>query len=471
MIGSFRNFAKTKFAGLLVFIMIIPFVFWGMGSMFSSGNTNTLAKINKINISTQEFIDYLNSSNIPEQTIRANLNNNIIEELLSSLVSSKLLELEIKDFNLIISENTLLKKIKENKNFLDDNGQFQRIKYEKFLLENNQSAPQFEQRLKKRELQKNLFDYIGAGTVSPQFLINKLFEEENKKIKIDFISLNTFYKKEEEFQNEDLVDFIQNNKETLKVEYLDFNYAIINPKNLTGVDEFSQSFFDKIDEIEIDISNEVEFDTIVSKYNIESNEVNNFKFSENKTPIEKKIFELRENNFDIFENENNYILYKIKNTYQKEPDLADEELKDEITKLLAQKNKFEFNRDLLEEINNKKFNENDFLEMGKNNIQTIKLNSIRDNKKFEINSVEVLYSLPINSFTLINDEKNNIYLALVKGIENETLKNGDQLNEYIAKQNSKIKSDMLRSYDIYLNKKYKVDINQKTIERVRNYFQ
>ena len=209
----------------------------------------------------------------------------------------------------------------------------------------------------------------------------------------------------------------------------------------------------------------------MSKYNIESNEVNNFKFSENKTPIEKKIFELRKNNFDIFENENNYILYKIKNTYQTEPDLADEELKDEITKLLVQKNKFEFNRDLLEEINNKKFNENDFLEMGKNNIQTIKLNSIRDNKKFEINSVEVLYSLPINSFTLINDEKNNIYLAQVKGIENKTLKNGDQLNEYIAKQNSKIKSDMLRSYDIYLNKKYKVDINQKTIERVRNYFQ
>ena len=46
MISSFRNFAKTKFAGLLVFIMIIPFVFWGMGSMFSSGNTNTIAKIN-----------------------------------------------------------------------------------------------------------------------------------------------------------------------------------------------------------------------------------------------------------------------------------------------------------------------------------------------------------------------------------------------------------------------------------------
>ena len=70
MIGSLRNFAKTKLAGLLVFIMIIPFVFWGMGGMFSSGNTNTIAKINKTNISTQDFIDYLNSSGIPHQTIR-----------------------------------------------------------------------------------------------------------------------------------------------------------------------------------------------------------------------------------------------------------------------------------------------------------------------------------------------------------------------------------------------------------------
>ena len=97
MIGSFRNFAKTKFAGILVFIMIIPFVFWGMGSMFSSGNTNTIAKINKTNISTEDFIDYLNNSGIPQETIRERLNNNIIEELLSGLISTTLLNLEIKN--------------------------------------------------------------------------------------------------------------------------------------------------------------------------------------------------------------------------------------------------------------------------------------------------------------------------------------------------------------------------------------
>ena len=46
---------------------------------------------------------------------------------------------------------------------------FQRTKYEKFLLSNNMSAPMFELQLKNRELQKHLFDFIGAGTITPEF--------------------------------------------------------------------------------------------------------------------------------------------------------------------------------------------------------------------------------------------------------------------------------------------------------------
>ena len=64
MIGSLRNFAKTKFAGLLVVLMIIPFVFWGMGSMFSSGNTNNIAKINNTNISKTTINNSLKYSSV-----------------------------------------------------------------------------------------------------------------------------------------------------------------------------------------------------------------------------------------------------------------------------------------------------------------------------------------------------------------------------------------------------------------------
>ena len=472
MIGSLRNFAKTKLAGLLVFIMIIPFVFWGMGSMFSSGNTNNLAKINNTNISTQEFIDYLNNSGIPQEYIKENLEKNIVQELLAGLISSTLLDLEIKDLNIIISEETLLKKIKENKNFLDENGNFQRIKYEKFLLENNQSAQGFEQRLKKRETQKNLFDYIGAGTVSPDFLAKRLFMEENKKLQIEFIDLSNFYKKKEDITENQIKKFVDENSEKLLIEHISFSYAILNPKNLLGMEEFNEAFFDKIDKIEIDISNEIPFEKIVADLNIKPIVVNDFRLSSEKKEIEKKIFELRNNKFDLFENENDYVLYQVKSIEQKKPDLNNINNKNEIIDLISQKNKFDYNKNLLDQIRNNEFNDVKFLEMGKNLIQKIKLNSIKDNKKFDINAVELLYSLPLNSFTLINDENNNIYLAKIINFNNKKIDvNDDEFKNYKEKQNSNNKKSILKSYDILLSEKYDIILNQKTIERVKNFFQ
>ena len=472
MISSFRNFAKTKFAGLLVFIMIIPFVFWGMGGMFSSGNTNNIAKVNEKNISTEEFIDYLNNSGVPQEYIRENLDKEIIQELLAGLISSTLLDLEIEKLNISISKDTLLKQIKTNRNFLDENGNFQRIKYEKFLLENNQSAAGFELRLKKREEQKNLFDYIGAGTISPEFLSKKLFIEENKKLEIEFLNLKNLYAKKEEITDREINEFIKKNNDQLKVEYIDFNYVVLNPKNLIGTDDFNQTFFDKIDEIDIDISNEIDFKLIVSNLDIEPISVKNFKFSKDKNEIEKKIFELRKNKIDLFENENDYILYEIQNIDQREADINDQEIKNEIIDILVQKSKFDYNQQLLERINNKEFNRSEFSKIGKDSIQKIELNSIRDNKKFEINSVRLLYSLPINSFTLINDEENDIYLAMIKNFRNENIDmSNDNFNEFINKQNSNNKKSILKSYDMLLSDKYNITLNQKTIERVKNYFQ
>ena len=85
---------------------------------------------------------------------------------------------------------------------------------------------------------------------------------------------------------------------------------------------------------------------------------------------------------------------------------------------------------------------------------------------------ELLYSLSINSFTLINDEKNNIYLAKVKRYEKKPIDvNSDDFKDYVNKQNSNSKNTLLKSYDLFLNKKYDVTLNQKTIERVKNFFQ
>ena len=91
MISNLRNFAKTGIAKILMVIIIIPFVFWGMGGVFSTGSTNSIAKINNYNISTQDFVEHLNEARIDSDTIKQNIDNNVLEELLGNLVSSTLI--------------------------------------------------------------------------------------------------------------------------------------------------------------------------------------------------------------------------------------------------------------------------------------------------------------------------------------------------------------------------------------------
>ena len=149
MLSKLRSFKETKFAMVLVAIIIIPFVFWGMGGAFQSGNTNSIGKINNYNISTQDFLEYVNTSRINEEYIKENIDKGILEDLLRELVKEKILDLEIKNFGISISEKSLAEKIKKNEAFHNEKKIFSRIKYEKFLLENNISAAQYEMIFKK----------------------------------------------------------------------------------------------------------------------------------------------------------------------------------------------------------------------------------------------------------------------------------------------------------------------------------
>ena len=472
MINPFKNFTKKKIGGLLlIFVIIVAFGFGGFGGGFSTGNQNNIAKINNTNISTQDFMDYLNESGLSQKVIKDNIDKNIIEELLSTLVSTTLLDLEIKKLNLSISENVLVKQIKSNKNFQDQKGVFKRTLYEKFLLKNNSTAPIFEVRLKNRELQKQLFTYIGGGVKTPDFLINNFYKENNKKLNISYINLNTFYKKVETFTDNEIKKFVDENANELKKDYIDFSYVSITPKNLVGLEEYDQTFFDKIDEIENQITKNVDFKKIIKEFNLSPVTVTEYINLDNEKTTENMIYKSRKDKTEIFENNGAYIFYNIENLNTKLPNLNEDNFKKQIKNLLFQKEKYEFNKKILDRINEKKFNQRSFDELGKSNIKKIKLNSIKDNKKFETNSIEILYSLPLNSFTLISDEQNNIFIAKILSFEVENIaKNSTNFNKISIEEGAQSKNRILKSYDLFLNKRYQVVINEKTLDRVKNYF-
>lgn len=472
MISPFKDLTKKKIGGLmLIIVIIIAFGFGGFGGGFNTGNQNNIAKINSIKISTQDYMDYLNQSGLSNQIIKNNIDQGIIEELLSTLVSTTLLDLEIKDLDLSISEAVMVERIKTNKNFLDENGVFQRTKYEKFLLTSNSTASAFEIRLKNNELQKQLFTYISGGTKSPDFLINKFYKDRNSKLEIDYINLNSFYKKNDKFTNKDINDFITENSDKLKQDYINFEYVNISPKNLTGLGEFSKAFFDKIDNIENQISKGEEFSKIIKELNLTTIDVESYISLDNKEDIKNKIYSSRNNTTDIIEDSGSYTFYNISKTNNKLPDISDERFKKQITNLLFEKEKYEFNKNILDQINQNKFNQNSFTELGGDKIEKIKLNSIKDNKKFEINSIKILYSLPINSFTLIVDDQNNVYVAKTLNYDVENIDDkSKKFTDIKIEEGAENKNSILKSYDFFLNDKYDVVVNEQTIDRVKNYF-
>ena len=472
MLKNIRNFSKSWPAKILLVVIIIPFVFWGMGGVFNKGNTNNIVKINNYTISTQDFIDHLNSSNIDRNIINENIDDNILEELLGNLISKTLIDMEIEELNIFISENSLADKIKKNENFLDDSGKFSRTKYEKFLLSGNLTAPFFEINLKNNELKKELFSYVGGGIKTPFFLTNNTYKQQTGKLEIDFINLNSIYKKDQDFSESEIKSFINENKDKLKDEYIDFTYVKITPKDLTGSDQFNELFFKKIDEIENKISNGIDFDDLLSDLKIIPIIKKNYIAKTNGNKIEEKIYAKRNENKILLIDENEfYVLYQINQINKILPSLNDETFKNKVTSILYAKSKFEYNQKLLDEINDKKFNQTSFDKLTNGKIENIILDSINDNNRFSGSSVKLLYSRPINSFALIFDEKSDVFVPKIKKLYTTDIsKDSKEFLNYREQANIIIRDSMYSSYDYILDEKYNVTINQKTLERVKNYF-
>jgi len=482
MLNNIRNFSKTWFAKILLVIIVIPFVFWGMGGVFSGGNTNNIAKINNKSISTQDFMDHLNSSRISLESIKENIENNILEEILAELISKKMIQLEEQDLNLIISDKILKKRIKENENFLDENKKFSRTKYEKFLLSSNLTAVDFESKLRSNELKKNLFSYVVGGIKSPIFLSNITFKEQTKKITVSYINLENVYRKKEDFSKDEISKYIDKNKDNLKEKNVSFNYSKITPENLIGIDDYNDLFFEKIDNIENDISYGITYDELLSNYNLKTIFEENFKLNKSNNSkvinneVINKIFKNAEKNkIELVDESDFYVLYEITKVEKILPSSENTDFIAKVREVMFNKSKNDFNYNLMKKISVKSFNQKNFDEIsgsGSSKAKKILINSINDNNKFSTDGIKHLYSLQKNSFGLIGDENKNIYLIKILDIsKNNISKNSENYKKYTNLTNVKIRDSMYSSYDFYLNNKYKIKINQKTFERVKNYFQ
>ena len=104
-------------------------------------------------------------------------------------------------------------------------------------------------------------------------------------------------------------------------------------------------------------------------------------------------------------------------------------------------------------------------------IKVANINGINDDKVLSKDMVQKIYNHSENDIFLITDSilEKNYLVNIEKDIQPNNI-NNDSIEKYTNKAKSDYVSDIYKSYDKFVNTKYKININEKVLERLKNSF-
>mgnify|MGYP005676494427 CR=1 FL=1 len=98
------------------------------------------------------------------------------------------------------------------------------------------------------------------------------------------------------------------------------------------------------------------------------------------------------------------------------------------------------------------------------------IKDLNDLKAIDIKFIDIKNRSALGDFLLIVDNSNNIYLTKVENYQYDNFFSEEDKIKYEIQSNFKIQNEITNSYDLILNDKYKVEIYNNTLERLKNYF-
>ena len=481
MLGPLRKFSTSIYAKILLGIVIIPFVFWGMGSSFRGGDKNIIVVIEKEKYSVQAFIDFIQKFASPDKKIEKNQ----IEEFLSAFIGDKLIDKEVEHFGIKLSDSSLSKLIKHQKNFKREN-KFSRVEYEKFLLKNNLTAVAFESNFSQHEKKAQLLDFIGGGVLPSKYLINMTYDKVNQKRNIEIINLNDVFKKKINFSENQIKSYFENNKNKYQENYKSIKLIELSPKKLIGNDDFNDNFFKKIDEIDYMIIEGKNLENIIQKFNLEKAKLltlNQFGQNINSKTINnisknlvKSIFNISDGeSTTLIENKDKYFIVEFIKTEKIQRSIENETVRKDILLNLGNATKRKLISEIISKINKKNFIKSDFDKLSKDEnvpIKKIILENQNDDKILKKDLISEIYALSEKRVFVVHDiSLFENFLVYIDKIENVTIEeSSDEYQKYLNLSKNKITNELYNTYDNYIKKRYKIDINYKALDIVKNYF-
>ncbi|MBT8763701.1 SurA N-terminal domain-containing protein [Desulfohalobiaceae bacterium Ax17] len=195
MLDKIRQNAQSWAIKLLFGLIVVVFIFWGVGS-FRSNRASTLALVNDKPILVQDFVRAYESSvramrqQNPNLTDEALKNMRFKEQVLNQLINAELLTQKAKEWGLTITPAELRYEISQIPVFLNENKQFDPSRYQEVLKANSLTPAQFEEDYAHNLLMQKVQDYIALPTTPSDEEVREFFNFAREQMTINYIQFN-----------------------------------------------------------------------------------------------------------------------------------------------------------------------------------------------------------------------------------------------------------------------------------------
>lgn len=247
MLDIIRDRAQSWGVKIIFGIIILVFVFWGMGS-FTSNNPDIVMRVNGKIINRQAYGEEMKRYAQAVKARMPNLPNEYFESeeqrrrVLGVMVDKLLLLQAAENLGLSASIAEVQKEIASMPAFLDENQQFSLEQYNQVLSSNRITKADFEKGLMDSILLGKLQNYImsAASASEQEALANFRFMEEKRKINYILLSTAEFLDKVQ-VTDESIASYYEQNKADFTVpRKINVEYLHITPQALASRYDVSQ---------------------------------------------------------------------------------------------------------------------------------------------------------------------------------------------------------------------------------------
>ena len=248
MLDVIRDRAGSWGVKILFGIIILVFIFWGMGS-FNAQSPDVVLVVNgqkiTLNDFAAEFDNYVKNArarmpNLPDSFFQT---EEQAARVLGILKDKILLEQAAREIGLSVSDGEVQREIMSMPGFRDMNGQFSLQQYELTLAQGRMKKSDFEDLVRENLLLRKLQQAVisAADLSEEEALANFRHLQENRQVDYYFFS-SSDYANKAEINDAQIAEYYELNKTLFTVpKHIDIEYLSVNPQMLATRYEVSES--------------------------------------------------------------------------------------------------------------------------------------------------------------------------------------------------------------------------------------